>query len=140
MRKVTIFTDGGARGNPGPAGAGAVLVDQGGVILKEVSRFLKTQTNNFAEYEAVILGFQTAKKLFGNKVKEMEFEIRLDSELIAEQLSHRYQVKEQGLVTQFIKVHNMRVKDFPNVIFTHIPREQNKAADRLANEAMDQGA
>lgn len=140
MEKIIIYTDGGARGNPGPAGAGAVLVRRDGTILKEVYKFLGRQTNNGAEYEAILLGLQTAKQLFGKKVTDMEFEIRLDSQLIAEQLSHRYQVKEEGLVPHFIKIHNMRVKDFPHVTFTHIPREKNKEADRLANEAMDAGA
>lgn len=139
MQKIIIFTDGGARGNPGPAGAGAVLFDEKGKTIKEASRFLGVQTNNFAEYEAVLLGLQTAKKIFGKKVCNMEFEVKLDSELVAEQLSHRYQIKEKGLIPQFIKIHNLRVAQFPNVTFTHVPREKNKEADRLANEAMDKG-
>ena len=137
MEKITIFTDGGARGNPGPAGAGAVLIDEGGKIIKEISRFLGVQTNNFAEYEAVLLGLQTAKKIFGKKVHDMKFEIKLDSELVTEQLSYRYQIKDSGLIPQFIKIHNLCVAQFPNITFTHIPREKNKEADRLANEAMD---
>lgn len=139
MEKLTIFTDGGARGNPGPAGAGALLIDGAGHTIKEVSRFLGIQTNNFAEYEAVLLGLQTAKKVFGKKVRDMDIEIKLDSELVAEQLSHRYQIKEKGLIPQFIKIHNLRVAQFPNVTFTHVPRVKNKEADRLANEAMDKG-
>lgn len=140
MEKLTIFTDGGARGNPGSAGAGALLVDGAGHTIKEASRFLGIQTNNFAEYEAVLLGLQTAKKVFGKKVRDMKIEVRLDSELVAEQLSHRYRVKEKTLVPQFMKIHNLRITDFPNIVFTHIPREKNKKADRLANEAMDEGS
>jgi ribonuclease HI len=137
MRKITLYTDGGARGNPGPAGAGAVIVDQDGKVVKEVSRSLGKRTNNWAEYEAVILGLQTLKKLYGGKTKEIVVEVKLDSELVAEQLSHRYQIKEESLFPQYIKVHNMQIRDFPHIIFTHIPRTENENADRLANEAMD---
>jgi ribonuclease HI len=136
MRTITIYTDGGSRGNPGPAGAGVFIVDEDGVVLKEVSRFLGTRTNNWAEYEAVILGFETAKKL---GLKNTQLVFKLDSQLIAEQLSGNYQIKEPTLFEQFIKVHNFQVKDFPDTVFTHIPREENKEADRLANEAMDSG-
>jgi|TARA_Y100000310_G_scaffold162451_1_gene162423 ribonuclease HI len=138
MKRITVFTDGGARGNPGPAGAGAVIFDENDSVLKEVSKFLGRQTNNFAEYEAVILGLQTLKKVLGKKkLKEYKVEVKLDSELVAEQLSGSYQIKEASLIPQFIKIHNMRISDFPNISFTHIPRSENKKADRLANEAMD---
>lgn len=136
--KIIIYTDGGSRGNPGPAGAGAIVTDGSGKVLKEVSQFLGEKTNNFAEYEAVILGLQTLKKLFSaTKLKKLDIEVRLDSQLIARQLSGEYQIKEETLFPHFIKVHNMQVKDFPKIKFTYIPREQNKEADRLANEAMD---
>jgi len=136
--KIIIYTDGGSRGNPGIAGAGAFITDSAGKVLKEVSQYLGKGTNNFAEYEAVILGLQTLKKLFSkDKLKELDIEVKLDSQLIARQLSGEYQVKEETLFGQFIKVHNMQVKDFPKITFTYIPREQNKEADRLANEAMD---
>lgn len=136
MNKITIYTDGGARNNPGPAGVGVVIIDADGKILKEVSKYLGERTNNWAEYEAVIFGFETAKAL-GLKGKEIEF--KLDSQLVQQQLMGVYQIKESSLFEQFIKVHNFQVKDFPNVIFTHIPREENSEADRLANEAMDNG-
>ena len=138
MKKVVLYTDGGARGNPGPAGAGAVIAEENGTVIKEVSEFLGKQTNNFAEYQAVILGLKKLKQLFGNAVWHMDIEVRLDSELIVRQLSGKYQIKEPTLFPQYIAVHNMRVKDFPHVTFRHIPREKNKEADRLANEAMDQ--
>ncbi len=67
----------------------------------------------------------------------MQFDIRLDSELVTKQLNGEYQIKEPGLVPQYIEIHNMRVASFPHVTFTHVPREKNKEADRLANEAMD---
>lgn len=138
MKCITIFTDGGARGNPGPAGAGAVVIGNDGKILKEVSKFLGKCTNNWAEYEAIILGLKELKKLIPEKErKNISVKIMLDSELITRQLSGLYQIKEPTLFPQYIAVHNMRVKDFPHITFTHIPREKNKEADRLANEAMD---
>lgn len=138
MNKITIYTDGGARGNPGPAGIGVVIVDAKGKVLKEESKFLGKTTNNFAEYEAVIVGLQALKKIFGTgKLQYLNIEVKLDSQLVARQLSGEYQIKEASLFGQFIKIHNMQVKDFPKIKFTYISREQNKEADRLANKAMD---
>ncbi len=138
MQKVVLYTDGGARGNPGPSGLGVVIQDERGKVLKEISKFLGRQTNNFAEYEAVIQGLEGVKKLFGASVcKNLVVEVRLDSELIARQLSDIYQIKEPTLFPQFIKVHNLRVSVFQHLSFVHVPRERNKEADRLANKAMD---
>ena len=137
MEKVIIYTDGGARGNPGNAGVGVVIADKNKKILKKVSKAIGVATNNFAEYEAVITGFTELKKLYGKRVAEMEFEFRLDSELVQKQLNGEYQIKEETLHSQFIKIWNLRVKDFPNVSFTHIRREENNLADSLANDAMD---
>lgn len=138
MNEITIFTDGGARGNPGPAGAGAVIYD-GKKIVREVHKFIGVQTNNFAEYEAVVIGLEAAKKKYGKKIKEMKVSVKLDSELITKQLNNEYQIKKENLFEQYIKVHNMTVSDIPNITFTHVRREQNKEADRLANVAMDEG-
>jgi len=139
MEKIIAFTDGGARGNPGPAGIGVYIQDEHGKMLKEVSQFLGNATNNFAEYNGVMVGLQTLKAMFGKKTKEMHFEIRMDSELVKKQLNGEYQIKEPGLVPYFIEIHNMRVSSFPNLTLTHIPREKNKEADRLSNVAMDRG-
>jgi len=141
MQKLTLYTDGGSRGNPGPAGAGAIIYDAKGHPVSEVSVFLGERTNNWAEYEAVILGLQEVKKIVPTKDrKDLKLEVRMDSELIQQQLTNKYQIKEETLFPQFIKVHNMMVKDFSNVSFTHVRREDNKEADRLANEAMDNGS
>lgn len=132
-----LFTDGGARGNPGPAGAGAVI-KKGDATLKKIAKPLGKRTNNWAEYEAVIIALEELKKIVPeSRRKETVVEVRLDSELIARQLSGKYQVKEKTLFSQYIKAHNLLVKDFPNTTFTHIPREKNKEADALSNEAMD---
>lgn len=137
MEKIICYTDGGSRGNPGPAGIGVYITDNEDKVLKEVSEFLGNGTNNFAEYQAVMVALQTLRKHYGKRTKEMEFEVRMDSELVQKQLNNEYQIKEPGLVPQFIEIHNMRVSSFPNITFTHVRREQNKEADRLANEAMD---
>ena len=139
MEKVILYTDGGARGNPGIAGAGAAVVSDAGQILKTASKPLGTMTNNEAEYQAVILGLETLKKLFGkDKVKDLNIEARLDSELVCQQLSGKYQTKEKHLWPLFMKIWNKRVADFPRLTFTYIPREDNALADKMANEAMDQ--
>ncbi len=133
-----IYTDGGARGNPGPAGAGVLITDANGKVLREIARPLGKQTNNFAEYSAVIIGFEEMKKIVSKaKRKEVHLEFRMDSELIQRQLSNKYQIKEETLFPFYIKVHNFIVAEFPKVTFTHIRREKNIQADRLSNEAMD---
>lgn len=137
MEKITIFTDGGSRGNPGPAAIGAYIIDSNGKVLKEVSETIGNATNNFAEYQAVMRGLQTVKDMYGKKTKEMEFELKLDSELVKKQLSGEYQIKEPGLVPHFIEIHNLQVSHFQNLTFTHVRRELNKEADRLVNEALD---
>ena len=139
MSRYIIYTDGGARGNPGPAGSGAALYDGEGNVLREAHLALGKATNNYAEYSAVILALETLKKLVPqSKRKETEVEIKMDSELVARQLSNRYEIREATLFPLFIKVHNLLVSHFPKTKFTHIPREQNKHADRLSNLAMDE--
>lgn len=137
MKKITIYTDGGSRGNPGPAAIGAQIIDAKGTVVREVSETIGNATNNFAEYHAVMRGLQTAKEIFGKSTKEMEVEVRLDSELVKKQLNAEYQIKEPGLVPHFIEIHNLRVSSFPKLTFTHVRREFNKEADRLVNEALD---
>ncbi len=140
MQTFTIYTDGGARGNPGPAGAGAVVIDGNGTTVARVSKFLGRQTNNWAEYEAIYLGLMALKKKIGAvKLKSARVTVKMDSELAVRQLSNVYQVKEPTLFPQFMKIHNLQVKDVPHVTFVHVPREENTVADFLANEAMDRG-
>lgn len=138
MEKVILYTDGGSRGNPGIAGAGVAVVSATGQILKTDSKPLGQMTNNEAEYQAVIFGLETLKKIFGKeKTKNLQIEVRLDSELVCRQLSGIYQTKEEHLWPLFMKIWNARVADFPQLAFTHVPREDNALADRMANEAMD---
>lgn len=140
MEKIVMFTDGGARGNPGPAGAGVFIYNHKGEIIRKAHLFLGIMTNNEAEYQAVILGLDTLKKTFGkDKTKGLEIMVKMDSELVCKQLRGEYQVKEEKLVPLFMKVWNLQVADFPKISFEHIPREKNAEADSLANRAMDEG-
>ncbi len=137
MAKITIYTDGGARGNPGPAGIGAVVSDESGSVILEVSRYIGEATNNFAEYEALIIVLMELKKMFGGKLREMQIEVRMDSELVVRQLSGIYKVKEPTLREQFAKMAKIRLEDAPNMTFDHVFREQNAHADDLVNKAID---
>ncbi|MDP2649185.1 MAG: ribonuclease HI family protein [Patescibacteria group bacterium] len=131
---IIIYTDGGARGNPGPAGAGVVIYD-GSRKVAELKKFLGgNRTNNWAEYEALALALLEAKK---RGLSGREAEIRMDSELIVRQMKGEYQVKEETLWPQYMKIHNLIVAHFQSVRFTHIPRAENKEADALVNEALD---
>ncbi|MFH1046915.1 MAG: ribonuclease HI family protein [Patescibacteria group bacterium] len=134
MKKLIAHTDGGARGNPGPAGLGVLIEDEDGQTVLEHSRYLGETTNNQAEYAAVIDALQHAKDLGAEEV-----DVYLDSELVVKQLSGEYRVKDPGLAQQYLKVHNLRCA-FHKTTFTHIRREMNKRADRLANDAMDRQA
>lgn len=133
MNKIIIHSDGGARGNPGPSGIGVVLNDESGGVIAEISRYLGETTNNQAEYKALIAGLEKAKDLEAEEVA-----CYLDSELVVKQLNHEYKVKSADLAPLFLKVHNLSLS-FKKISYTHVRREQNKIADRLANEAMDRG-
>lgn len=138
MHAVTIFTDGGSRGNPGPAGSGAVIY-QGDVEIGHVSKYLGIQTNNFAEYEALILALEATHKLLGSPVAA-EVTVKMDSELIVKQMKGEYKVKHPELKKKHEKVRLLIMEAFPKIKFVHVPREENKVADQYANDAMDRGA
>jgi ribonuclease HI len=133
MNKVIIFSDGGARGNPGPAGIGAVIYDDKRRVLAEISEYLGETTNNQAEYRALIAALKKTQGLAASEV-----ECYLDSELVVRQLNGEYKVKNKDLAPLFLEIHNLRL-GFKKISFTHVPREENREADRLANEAMDRG-
>ncbi|MHB1163259.1 MAG: ribonuclease HI family protein [Minisyncoccota bacterium] len=135
----TIHADGGSRGNPGPAGAGAMIRDSLGNSVASVSQFLGTKTNNFAEYEAVILAFETLAKLIGTKdASAATIEVKMDSELVVKQMKGIYKVKHPTMKEQYARLTHAATA-FGTVSFTHVPRAQNSDADALANEAMDRG-
>lgn len=136
MQKITIYTDGGARGNPGPAGIGALIKDERGDVVKEISRYIGESTNNYAEYEALIEALTAARELYGEKLRDMKISIRMDSELIVKQIAGEYRVKEPTLKEQFARVGQL-IGAFPNIEFMHVAREKNARADELVNEAID---
>ena len=137
-QKIIIYTDGGSRGNPGEAAIGFVIADEKGNAIKKHGERLGVKTNNEAEYAAVIAALKKAKALFGKeKTKTLSVEVRMDSELVVRQLTGKYKIQEERLFPLFITMWNLQ-QDFASISFTHIPREQNKEADRLVNEALDQ--
>lgn len=138
ISKIVVYTDGGARNNPGPAAIGVIIENPSTLLrAREYGEYLGEKTNNQAEYEAVIFALKKAKQLIGKaKAKKSEIEVRMDSELVVKQLNGEYKIKEPELQPLFVKVWNLRM-DFGKVIFLHIPREQNKRADKLVNEILD---
>jgi len=135
--KIIIYTDGGARGNPGPAAIGVVIKDGSGKPLKSYGEAIGKATNNEAEYSAVIFALQKIKAFLGKeKIKNIAVEINMDSEFVMRQLNGKYRIEEERLFPLFIKIWNLKM-DFDKVMFQHVPREKNKEADRLVNEALD---
>ncbi len=135
--KLIVYTDGGARGNPGPAALGVVIQDAKGSVIKKYGEVLGVKTNNEAEYAAVVSALKKIKALYGKeKTKKMAVEMRMDSEFVMKQLNGEYKIEEERLFPLFIKVWNLRM-DFGKISFMHVPREKNREADRMVNEALD---
>lgn len=125
------YTDGGSRGNPGPAAFGYVLKTPDGETIAGLGEYIGETTNNQAEYKAILAAIRKAREL-GAETLEM----RMDSELAMKQLTGEYRVKDQGLATIYMLIHNERVA-FKKVVFKHVRREFNKEADALVNLALD---
>jgi len=137
MDKFIVYTDGGARGNPGPSAIGVVIKNAKGQTLKEYGEYLGETTNNEAEYKAAIFALKKIKSLWGKeKAKKTEVQLFADSELLVKQLTGQYKVENTKIQQFFFELWNVKV-DFKKVSFTAIPREENKEADRLVNEALD---
>ncbi len=130
-RSVIAYADGASRGNPGPASYGIVVYDESGVELHRAGRAIGRGTNNRAEYEGAIAALEAA---LGLGAKEVE--LRMDSELVVRHLTGRYKVRNPNLLPLYKRVLALRSR-FERVALTHVPREQNRVADRLANEALD---
>ena len=128
---VTAYIDGGARGNPGPAGYGIVITDCAGTTLAELSHFLGHRTNNYAEYSALLSALR-----FAVFTRCEELQIYADSELVVKQIKGEYQVKNEGI--RLLYDNALRwLALIPHFSISHVRRENNKEADRLANLAMD---
>ena len=134
QNQITIYTDGGSRGNPGPAALGVAI---GAPLNKGYSKYLGKKTNNEAEYEAVIFALAKLKALLGSKkCKTLKVIFKMDSDLAVQQLSNQWKIEGKTIIPLFVKIHNLRM-DFNEVEFSHIPREQNKEADALVNQELD---
>ena len=130
--RLLIHTDGAARGNPGPAGAGAILRDaESGEVMAEVAQGLGRATNNVAEWTAVRLALEEARRLGAQRV-----DLRMDSELVARQITGIYRVKHPDLKPIHAAVMEL-LRGFEGYTVGHVPRELNKDADRLSNVAID---
>ncbi|MDD2913188.1 MAG: ribonuclease HI family protein [Candidatus Pacebacteria bacterium] len=138
MKKIIIYTDGASRGNPGKGSAGFLFCNEKGQVIKKYSQYLGDKiTNNEAEYTALILALKKFKAVFGKQLaKTAEVEVKSDSELMVKQLCGEYKIIEPNIQQLFLEIWNLRI-DFGRMKFKLIPREKNKEADKLANEALD---
>ncbi len=132
--KLIVNTDGGARGNPGPAGIGVVVRDSNGMVVSEHKEYIGETTNNVAEYKALILALHECQKLGADQLQ-----INMDSELIVKQMKGLYKIKEPTLKLLAADVFKL-LNNFKPYTFTHVRREFNKEADRLVNQAIDQAS
>lgn len=126
-----IYTDGGARGNPGPAAAGGVILADDGSIVAEISEYLGVATNNVAEYRALLLALERALEAGFRRA-----DVCMDSELIVRQLSGHYRVKDAKIIPLYVKARHLLAR-FDDHSITHVRREQNQLADKLVNAALD---
>jgi ribonuclease HI len=129
--RATLHADGGARGNPGPAGIGVVLRDDSGRVVGELSEVIGEATNNVAEYNAVIEGLKLAHEL-----GVTDIEIQLDSKLVVMQLSGEWKIKSDALRRLAVEARRL-LNRFSSTKLTHVGREQNADADKLVNQALD---
>ncbi len=138
MTKLLINIDGGARGNPGPAAVGVVIKSASSKRIKDYKQCLGKASNNEAEYQAAIFALQKVKLLLGKKkAKLTSLELRSDSQLLVEQMNGHYKILNKRIQSLFLKLWNAKM-DFGGVIFRLVSREENKEADQLVNQALDQ--
>lgn len=130
--KLIINTDGGARGNPGPAGIGVVIKGEDGHVLKEIAEYIGETTNNQAEYKALIAALKAAKLL-----KAEDVTVLADSELMVKQIKGEYKVKNEGLRPIYAEAKKL-LAHFSSFDIRHVVREKNKEADKLVNIAIDE--
>ena len=132
LAPLRVFSDGAARGNPGPAGAGAVITDAQGHVLARLGHYLGRQTNNVAEYQGLLLGLRRAQEMGAREV-----EVRADSQLMIRQLKGEYAVRNATLKPLHAEALRL-LRGFSRFELTHVPREQNALADEMSNRAIDE--
>ncbi len=128
---VNIYVDGASRGNPGSAGAGAIIKAKDGRVLKRLKKYLGVVTNNAAEYEALVMALKAARSMGLKKIR-----MHADSELVVKQIKGVYRVRSEELRPFYTEAMEL-IDGFNRFEITHVPREKNSEADRLANEAID---
>ncbi len=138
MNKYILHTDGGARGNPGPAAVG-VVIEGPDIERVEISQYIGETTNNDAEYQAAIIGLKKLRELLGEVSASAQVVVHMDSELVVKQMKREYKVKHPNLKNLWAELTTL-CADFATVRFDHVPRELNAGADALVNEALDRQA
>lgn len=137
MADFVIHTDGGSRGNPGPAALGVVIESADKTLKKEYGESIGIATNNDAEYQAVIFALKKLKHLIGKeKAAHSSVAVQMDSELIERQLNGHFKIMDERMGKYFIQIWNLKM-DYGSVTFEHVYREANQAADRMVNAALD---
>ena len=134
--ELTIFTDGGSRGNPGPAASSCVVEDSAGKVRLLRGKFLGKATNNFAEYQGIILAYEEIEKIKDLDFSSCSLDFKSDSNLVVNQLNGIFKVKDENIRKLVVKVREFEGK-FLKVNYSYTPRDQNKTADRLVNEVLD---
>jgi len=138
--EIEIFTDGGSRGNPGPAAIGVVIKEKSGKKIYNIGRYIGISTNNDAEYKALLEGLSYLVEHFKVRSVEMKMGLNvscfLDSELVVKQMNGEYKVKNPNIKTLWKKIKELE-RRFSSIEYVHIPREKNSEADYLVNQALD---
>ena len=132
--KAILYSDGASRGNPGLAGAGAVLLDAEGHVIAELTKFLGVTTNNVAEYQGFIIGLEEAQR---RGVDDLD--VRMDSMLVVEQMRGRWKIKHPNMKPLALKAGAL-FATFPTRTIVHVPRDENAIADALSNRAIDEAS
>ncbi|MDD3777762.1 MAG: ribonuclease HI family protein [Actinomycetota bacterium] len=131
MEYLKIYFDGGSRGNPGPSAVGIVIYDQDGNLVEEISQFIGHQTNNVAEYQALLKALEAAEKYGADKVI-----LITDSKLVHNQVKKIWKIKDENLLKIYIAI-TQKLSSYKAVDLRLVPREQNQEADKLVNQALD---
>ena len=136
FKNITIFTDGGSRGNPGPSAGACVVKDSAGNVRLMCGKYLGKATNNIAEYQGVVLAFEEILKLPKIKFSDSNLKFNLDSTLVVNQLNGKFKVKDENIRRFVVKVRELESK-FGSVRYNYIPREKNTLADGVVNKTLD---
>ncbi|MEX0617242.1 MAG: ribonuclease HI family protein [Candidatus Woykebacteria bacterium] len=133
----TIYTDGGSRGNPGPAASACVVKDSAGKVRVISGKYLGRATNNYAEYQGVVLAYEELAKMPSIDTTTLIIKFNLDSKLVVNQLNGLFKIKDPAIREAVVKIKGLE-NMFSQVSYTYIPREKNTFADRIVNETLDQ--